>query len=229
MPMTLDLVGAAVASSLTAAVLAAPIAGRLPRGRVLVAAGSRRSSWSVRFRRRANEPALDEVATWCEQVARSLRSGSSLTTAVADSAATESTMSRLIVPVARAVNRGDSLVTALDATDVDPVSAAGLAFAVLRSCARFGGPAAAPLERAAAALRARDAVAAEQRAQSAQAQLSARVLTLVPIALLAILTTTDAKVRAALGTPAGAAVVLLGAVLNGAGALWMRRIIGRPQ
>ena len=100
---------------------------------------------------------------------------------------------------------------------------------MLRSCARFGGPAAAPLERAAAALRARDAVAAEQRAQSAQAQLSARVLTLVPIALLAILTTTDAKVRAALGTPAGAAVVLLGAVLNGAGALWMRRIIGRPQ
>ena len=61
---------------------------------------------------------------------------------------------------------------------------AGLAFTVLRSCARFGGPAAAPLERAAATLRARDAVAAEQQAQSAQARLSARVLTLVPIALL---------------------------------------------
>ena len=84
---------------------------------------------------------------------------------------------------------------------------AGLAFTVLRSCARFGGPAAAPLERAAATLRARDAVAAEQLAQSAQARLSARVLTLVPVALLALLAITDPKVRAAVATPAGLAVV----------------------
>ena len=110
-----------------------------------------------------------------------------------------------------------------------PVSGAGLAFAVLRSCARFGGPAAAPLERAAATLRARDAVAAEQLAQSAQARLSARVLTLVPIALLLLLGLTDPKVRAAVGTPAGVAVVTLGAVLNLCGALWMRQIIGRAR
>lgn len=227
--MTAGTIGAAVAASLAVAVLAAPIAGRLPRGRVLVADESRRSLLSLRLHRPATEPAPEEVATWCEHVARSLRSGSSLTAAVADGASTGSTMSRLVIPVARSVTRGDSLAAALDTADVDPVSAAGLAFTVLRSCARFGGPAAAPLERAAATLRARDAVAAEQRAQSAQARLSARVLTLVPIALLVILTATDAKVRAALGTPAGAAVVVLGGVLNSAGALWMRQIIGRPQ
>jgi tight adherence protein B len=86
-----------------------------------------------------------------------------------------------------------------------------------------------PLERAAATLRVRAAVAAEQRAQSAQAQLSARVLTLVPIALLGLLVITDSKVRAALGTPAGLGVAVLGGLLNVAGALWMRRIIGRPK
>ncbi len=102
-------------------------------------------------------------------------------------------------------------------------------FTVLRSCARFGGPAAAPLQRAAATLRARDAVAAEQQAQSAQARLSARVLTLVPIALLVLLAFTDPKVRSALTTPAGVAVVTFGGMLNVAGALWMRRIIGRPR
>jgi tight adherence protein B len=120
-------------------------------------------------------------------------------------------------------------VDALDSSPVDPAGPAGLAFTVLRSSARFGGPAAIPLERAAAALRVRAAVAAEQQAQSAQAQLSARVLTLVPIALLGLLVVTDAKVRAALGTPAGLGVVVLGGLLNIGGALWMRRIIGRPK
>ena len=138
-------------------------------------------------------------------------------------------MSPLVAPVVQQVRRGESLVGALDAAGVDPASAVGLAFTVLRSCARFGGPAAAPLERAAATLRARDAVAAEQRAHSAQARLSARVLTLVPIALLILLAITDGNVRAAVATPAGATVVALGGVLNAAGALWMRRIIGRPR
>ena len=138
-------------------------------------------------------------------------------------------MSRVVAPVVHQVGRGESLVDALDRAGVDPASDAGLALTVLRSCARFGGPAAAPLERAAATLRARDAVAAEQQAQSAQARLSARVLTLVPIALLVLLAITDPKVRSALATPAGIAAVMLGGLLNAGGALWMRRIIGRPR
>ena len=143
-------------------------------------------------------------------------------------------MSRVVAPVVRRVARGDSLLAALDASlrpddGIDAASDAGLALTVLRSCACFGGPAATPLQRAAATLRARDAVAAEQLAQSAQARLSARVLTLVPVFLLALLAVTDPKVRATLTTPAGLALVGLGALLNLAGALWMRRIIGRPR
>jgi Flp pilus assembly protein TadB len=138
-------------------------------------------------------------------------------------------MAAVIAPVVGQVTRGDSLVAAIDRAGIDPASAPGLAVAVIRACARFGGPAAAPLERAAATLRARDAVAAEQRAQSAQALMSARVLTFVPIALLAVLTVSDPKVRDAITSPAGTAAVLLGGALNATGALWMRRIIGRPK
>jgi tight adherence protein B len=226
--MSAATIGAAVMAALIVVVLAAPITGRLASGRV-VDGECRRSRRSLGRRRPTSAPTADEVAAWCELVARELRSGSSLPSAIAAGASTDSPMVRLIGPVVHGVRRGESLVVALDAADVNPASAAGLAFTVLRSCARFGGPAAVPLERAAATLRARDAVAAEQQAQSAQARLSARVLTLVPVALLVILTATDAKVRAALTTPAGATAVVLGGVFNGAGALWMRRIIGRPR
>ena len=173
--------------SLAVAVLAAPAAGRLACGRVRRCAGwvsaitCRRSG-----RRRAEpEPTADEVADWCELVARSLRSGSSLTAAMAAGAVDrfDDGADRRARCVQSRAAASRSSPPSMPPTSTRS-SAAGLAFTVLRSCARFGGPAAAPLERAAATLRARDAVAAEQRAQSAQARLSARVLTLVPIALL---------------------------------------------
>jgi Flp pilus assembly protein TadB len=229
MTTSLDAVGAAAATSLAVAVLATGLTNRHPRPRVPVIAAARRRVLPLRLARGVPQPGPDDVADWCELVARSLRSGSSLTAAVTADAATESSMATVVEPVVRHITRGEPLVVALDGSGVDAVSPAGLAFTVLRSCARFGGPAAIPLERAAATLRVRAAVAAEQRAQSAQAQLSARVLTLVPIVLLGLLVLTDANVRSALGTPAGIVVVILGGLLNVAGALWMRRIIGRPK
>ncbi len=229
MMTSLDAVGAAVATGLAVTALATALTARHPRPRVPPIAGERRRRPPLLLVRGVPKPGPDDVADWCELVARSLRSGSSLTAAVTAGATVESSMAATVEPVARFVRRGEPLVVALDGAGVDPASPAGLAFTVLRSCARFGGPAAIPLERAAATLRSRAAVAAEQRAQSAQAQLSARVLTLVPIALLGLLAVTDGKVRAAIGTPAGLAVVGLGALLNVVGALWMRRIIGRPK
>jgi tight adherence protein B len=229
MTTSLDTVGAAAATSLAVAVLATGLMSRLHRPRVPAVAAARRRLLPLPLRRGVAQPGPDDVADWCELLARSLRSGSSLTAAVTAGAAAESPMATMVEPVVRQVTRGEPLVAALDSSSVDPASPAGLAFTVLRSSARFGGPAAIPLERAAATLRVRAAVAAEQQAQSAQAQLSARVLTLVPIALLGLLVVTDAKVRTALGTPAGLGVVVLGGLLNIAGALWMRRIIGRPK
>lgn len=187
------------------------------------AAAQRCPRWLVR--RRRSHPALMDVATWCDHAARSLRSGASLTAAIADATANQPAMASVIEPVLLRVGRGRSLLDALDIGDV--ATATGLALTVLRSCAQFGGPAAAPLERAAATLRSRAAISDEQQAQSAQARLSARVLTFVPVALLLLLTVTDPKVRAATTTPAGLAVVTLGATFNAVGAWWMRRIIGR--
>jgi tight adherence protein B len=67
----------------------------------------------------------------------------------------------------------------------------------------------------------------ERGAQSAQATLSARVLTFVPVAVLALLLATDADVRTVIAGPTGATVISVGLALDAAGALWMRRII-RP-
>jgi Flp pilus assembly protein TadB len=226
---SLDAIGAAAATSLAVAVLASGLTAAHPRPRVPVVAAARRTVLPLRLVRGVPKPRPDEVADWCELVARSLRSGSSLTAAVTAGAAADSSVAAIVEPVVRYVRRGEPLALAIDGAGVDPASPAGLAFTVLRSCARFGGPAAIPLERAAATLRSRAAVAAEQRAQSAQAQLSARVLTLVPVALLGLLTLTDGKVRAAISTRAGLAVIVLGGLLNVIGALWMRRIIGRPK
>jgi tight adherence protein B len=228
--MTVDSVGAAAAAVLTVVVVAFRLRSVVPPGRDVGATSAARPRRQVvRWRRAPADPRPDEVADWCELVARALRSGTSLSGSIAAGAAVDSAMAPMAATVMRQAARGEPLVVALDAVRVDPSSAAGLGIAVLRSCARFGGPAAAPLERAAATLRAREAVLAEQRAHSAQARLSARVLTLIPVALLALLATTDAKVRAAILTPAGATVVVLGAALNGLGSLWMRRIIGRPR
>jgi tight adherence protein B len=221
------------AAALVAA-MAAAIAVLVLGGRVAVVLQASRATATepsgafglARRRRRGRAPSPDVVADWCDHAARELRSGASLTAAVANATASQPAMSPVTGPILRRVSRGHALLDAFDVADAS--TAAGLALAVLRSCARFGGPAAAPLERAAATLRSRQAIAAEQQAQSAQARLSARVLTVVPIGLLALLAASDPKVRAAIGTPAGLTAVALGAALNAVGALWMRRIIGRP-
>jgi tight adherence protein B len=228
--MTFDAVGAAAAAAIAVVVVAIRLGASVPPRRgVGVAAGARRRTPRRRSRRAAGDPPPDDVADWCELVARALRSGSSLSAAIATGADADSPMAPLAATVVQHIGRGEPLVAALDASGVDPAGAAGLAVTVLRSCARFGGPAAAPLERVAAALRSREAVLAEQRAHSAQARLSARVLTFIPIALLGLLATTDGTVRDAIVTPAGAAVVTVGAALNACGSWWMRRIIGRPR
>jgi tight adherence protein B len=178
---------------------------------------------------RRNRPASDlDVAAWCDDVAREIRTGASLTTAVRV-CGDHPAVAAVTDPIVARLSRGQSLSTALRGTPADSGTAVGLALTVLRSCADLGGPAASPLERVAATLRDRNAIREEQHSQSAQAQMSARVMTLVPIGMLALLATTDPNVREAVGTPAGLAAVTSGALLNLAGWWWMQRIIGRAR
>ena len=59
--------------------------------------------------------------------------------------------------------------------------------------------------------------------------MSARVMTMVPVGMLALLAGTDSNVRSAIGTPPGFAAVSVGAILNVTGWWWMQRIVGRPR
>jgi tight adherence protein B len=118
---------------------------------------------------------------------------------------------------------GATIDSALDHVPVDQPDVA-LATHVLRLCATQGGPVSESVDRAAATLREREAVAQERVAQSAQARLSARVLTLLPIAFGGWTVLTTPTVRRFFLTPIGLICLLLGVGLNAGGWLLMRRL-----
>ena len=66
---------------------------------------------------------------------------------------------------------------------------------MLATCAELGGTAPSALERVAAVLVARATEHDERRTASAQAALSARVLTLVPLGVVALLALTEPSIR----------------------------------
>jgi tight adherence protein B len=98
---------------------------------------------------------------------------------------------------------------------------------VLAACAHHGGAAARPLDQVAATLRRRAADAAERSVHSAQARLSALVMTVLPGGVLVLLLATSPSVRTITASPMGAVVVTSGLLLNALGWTWMRRIIMR--
>jgi tight adherence protein B len=196
---------------------------RLPR--MVVADACRPGMWAwARPWRRPRPPDDLAVAAWCERVGAGLRSGRSLTAAVVDADAGASDV-RAFAHVAHAVRRGHSLAAAFRAVDEDPSTPIGLAAPVLATCAEMGGAAAAPIESIGDILVARADERAERLVASAQARLSARVLTTVPVAVAALLAVSEPSVRQAVTTPPGLALVGCGAVLNTTGWWWMRRMI----
>ena len=162
---------------------------------------------------------------WCQRVARSSRAGSSLTQAIAE-ADTETLIDRRPFPgVDHATRRGRALVDALAAAELDPSTPAGVVGPVIQACADVGGSPAAPLERVGDVLLARAAEHDERRAATAQARLSARVLTAVPLGVVAFLAVSEPTIRSVLATPAGAACLVAGVVLNVLGRWWMSVLI----
>ena len=173
--------------------------------------------------RRSPSITAAEVATWCEGLARVVRGGSTLGTALRTTeppASCEAYVNEAVL----ALDRGRRLADALEGATPSPHL--DLAVTVLRACAINGGPPAEPLDRAAATLRGRASDAAERHTQSAQARLSAVVMTVLPIAMLGLLLATSSTTRAAALTPVGSAAIAVGAALNVVGWRWMRRIIG---
>ena len=172
-------------------------------------------------------PDARAVAAWCDDVARRVRSGSTLREAVA-ALPTDPAVERATAPLRLAIDRGTSVADAITRVDAGGAHLR-LALGVIFTTSRIGGPASASIDRAAMLLRQRAADLDERATQAAQARLSSHVMTAVPLLMLAALAATDDDVGSALASPIGAACVVAGLALNAAGWWWMRRIVGVPS
>jgi tight adherence protein B len=122
--------------------------------------------------------------------------------------------------------RGVPLAAALDALPAR-VSSPGvrLAVAALGLGVETGGAQARAVDGVATTLRDRAAVGAEARALSAQTRASVWVIAISPAAFCAFAVTTDPRTaRFFFRSASGLMFLALGLALNGAGALWMRRL-----
>jgi tight adherence protein B len=184
------------------------------------------TAWELR-RRRNRQPSARAVAAWCDDIARRVRSGSSLRDAVTvlpTDAATE----RATSPIRLAIGRGLSVADAVGRMD-DAGSHLRLALGVIATTSRIGGPSAASIDRTAGLLRQRAGDLDDRSSQAAQARLSTHVMTAVPLLMLGVLVATDDDVRSAAISPVGAGCIASGLVLNVLGWWWMRRIVGTPS
>jgi tight adherence protein B len=216
---------AAVAAVLVLAVLVAPFVTS-PARRPGPPAPWRRRRLGERTRRSPREPSEQVVAAWCERVAGGVRSGRSLTQAIVDAdGGSESPFPDVLL----GIHRGQPLAALLRTSTADPTTPTGLAMPVVASCAELGGPTASALERVAGVLLARAAERDERATASAQARLSAQVLTILPLGVVALLLVTEPSMRDVLGTAAGAFCITAGTLLDLLGWWWMRRMIGRAS
>ncbi len=172
----------------------------------------------ARARRPAPRPGPDEWAIVLDAIAADVRSGSSL------AGAFRAAMVRCS-PRGRALTPQTTLSDVVVRRSPDPHEA--LVIQCLSAAHAMGGPMAATLHAGAGVLRQRAAVSAEAAVHSAQARLSARVLTGVPLAFAAWSLVASGSFRAALVSPPGAVSAAAGVALNLCGWWWMRRTVDR--
>jgi len=162
-----------------------------------------------------------------EAVARSLRSGASLRAALAEAAsATDGRLGAELARVDADTRRGVPLVVALEALAARlPLPGVRLAVAALTLGVETGGAQARAVDGVATTLRDRLAAHAEGRALAAQTRASVWVIAISPAAFCAFAVTTDPRTaRFFFRSAAGLTFLALGLALDGAGALWMRRL-----
>lgn len=176
--------------------------------------------------RRAVPPAT--VADWCDAISRRLRAGETLRLVLARERPTNVALVAQTEPLRRALDRGESVADAIAAAASASASRYGaldLVWSVLAITSDYGGNTAEPIDGVAAGLRLQSADAQERTVHSAQARLSAHVLTAVPLVVLALLVATDREVRLIVSRPTGWWLVGGGLLLNLCGWSWMRRVV----
>ena len=204
--------------------LAAPPRGRDARrrsGAALVPVRTR--AWlSLRAGRAGPSDPSDIVPQALDLLARSLRAGASLRTAI-DTVVAELPESEL-AGVADRVRGGASLTRALDGWATGSAERQTAATLLVLGH-RSGAAMAASLDRAAAALRQRRYLTDEIRALTAQTRTSGVVVAAAPAAFAVVVAMVDTGAFAMLiTTPVGLASTVLGLTLEALGVWWMRRL-----
>jgi tight adherence protein B len=176
--------------------------------------------------RRAHQIAI-AVPETLERVASELRSGGTIATAVGAVAAGDGPLASDMARVDTRVRLGASLSEALGAWSRERrVAGVDASAGALALCASVGGRSADALDGLATSLRDRLAVAAEARALSSQAQMSAVVVGGAPVAYIAWSALVDpGALHVLTGTLFGRICLLLGLGLEALGAWWMRSIV----
>ena len=167
------------------------------------------------------------ITDFLDAIARDVRSGFSLASSFVQCSDQQLDDNHWSQPVAQRCLRGvvlaDALVECALPTWTPEIRFASRTLAV----ASAGGAGVAPaLEHSASVLREQQSLMLDRDVQAAQAQLSTKVLTWLPIAVFAWIAITDPIARSfLLSTPAGMCCVATGITLNVAGRKWMSRVV----
>ena len=180
------------------------------------------------MRGRGERRALEQLPVLLRSVASELRSGGTVATAfdvvdvnVAPLLAED--CARLRARISLGITLGEALEQWATERPFDAVRSTSGA---LTLAASVGGPSVDALEGLARSLAARTAALAETRAQSAQARASTLVMVLAPIGYLFISATIDQRSQDVLfGTGFGRACLMVGLLLDGLAALWIRYLV----
>ena len=167
------------------------------------------------------------ITDFLDAIARDVRSGFSLASSFVQCSDQQSDDNHWSQPVAQQCLRGvvlaDALVECALPTWTPEIRFASRTLAV----ASAGGAGVAPaLEHSASVLREQQGLMLDRDVQAAQAQLSTKVLTWLPIAVFAWIAITDPIARMfLLSTPVGMCCVATGITLNVSGRKWMSRVV----
>jgi tight adherence protein B len=167
------------------------------------------------------------ITDFLDAIARDVRSGFSLASSFVQCSDQQTDDNHWSQPVAQQCLRGvvlaDALVECALPTWTPEIRFASRALAV----ASAGGAGVAPaLEHSASVLREQQGLMLDRDVQAAQAQLSTKVLTWVPIAVFAWIAITDPVARMfLLSTPVGMCCVATGITLNVSGRKWMSHVV----
>lgn len=214
--------------SVAVVAVAATMAGGAGAASVAVGAGFAGPMVAWRLLRRRSGDRFDAALPGAvDAVTRALRSGASLRLAITEAAvATPGRLGMELASVSRAMERGASVVVALEAwAERQPTAGVRLVVSALCLGVETGGALARAVDGVASTLRQRLAARAEAKALATQARASAVVLSAAPLAFTAVASLADPRTSNFLfRTPTGLACLAGGLTLDAAGALWMARL-----